>query len=140
MNRFKAILDWLKGYDLKYKWIDFNVIPVNVGNMAVSSVSSEREVASYINGQRLVDLTFAIVLVCDYSTGTGNTNIAAMTDYLNLMAWIEEQDAEGNYPDIDDSVHYIKSLQLAPIVTADQDLEKAIYQGQFTMRYLEEKK
>jgi len=140
MNRFKAILDWLKGYDLKYKWIDFNVIPVNVGNMAVSSVSSEREVASYINGQRLVDLTFAIVLVCDYSTGTGDTNIDAMTDYLNLMAWIEEQDAQGNYPDIDDSVHYIKSLQLAPIVTADQGLEKAIYQGQFTMRYLEEKK
>ena len=140
MNRFKAILDWLKGYDLKYKWIDFNVIPVNVGNMAVSSVSSEREVASYINGQRLVDLTFAIVLVCDYSTGTGDTNIDAMTDYLNLMAWIEEQDAEGNYPDIDDNVHYIKSLQLAPIVTADQSLEKAIYQGQFTMRYLEEKK
>jgi hypothetical protein len=140
MNRFKAILDWLKGYDLKYKWIDFNVIPVNVGNMAVSSVSSEREVASYINGQRLVDLTFAIVLVCDYSTGTGDTNIDAMTDYLNLMAWIEEQDAQGNYPDIDDSVHYIKALQLAPIVTADQSLEKAIYQGQFTMRYLEEKK
>lgn len=140
MNRFKAILDWLKGYDLKYKWIDFNVIPVNVGNMAVSSVSSEREVASYINGQRLVDLTFAIVLVCDYSTGTGDTNIDAMTDYLNLMAWIEEQDAQGNYPDIDDSVHYIKALQLAPIVTADQGLEKAIYQGQFTMRYLEEKK
>lgn len=137
-NQFKKILDWLKGYNFTYNWIDFNVTPVEAGNVSVNTVSTVREIQSYIDGSRVVDLTFAITLVCDYDTEQSEVNLDAMQDYLNMSGWIEEQNADENFPDIEGEVYHIVALQTVPTVVPDNDMKVAKYQGQFTIRYKEE--
>lgn len=138
MNKYKKILDWLQDYNLTFKWIDFNVTPLDVGQMSVNSVSNQREIETYIDGTRLVELMFAIDLVCDYDTGTSETNLNAIQEFNDISDWIETQNEEGNFPDIDGLVEEVVALQLAPTLTISEDMSKAKYQGQFKITYMEE--
>lgn len=138
MINFNKILKWLEDYPQIADWIDFNTTPFEVDNLSFNTVSTEREVETYMDGTRLVDLTFALDLICNYDTGTSNTNLGAMQKFQAISDWIEAQNQEENYPDIDGVVEEVKALQLVPTIVVDQGLAKAKYQGQFRIRYMEE--
>lgn len=137
MNKYKKILEWLQDYNLTYNWIDFNVTPFQKGNMAVNSVSGARELESFIDDSKIVELLFSIDLIAKYSKTTSDTNINAIEEFDNIQKWIEEQNKEGNLPDIN-GAEEIVSLQLIPIMTVDSEGKLAKYQGQYKLVYMEE--
>lgn len=137
MNKYKKILEWLQDYNLIFKWIDFNVTPFQAGNMAVNSVSGARELETYMDDSRLVELLFSVVLIAKYGKGTSDTNVNAIEEFDNIQAWMEEQNKIGNLPEIDGAEEVV-SLQLVPIMTVDSEGKLAKYQGQYKLVYMEE--
>ena len=138
MNKYKKVLDWLKEYTMEYDWIDFNVTPVQVGNMSVNSVPGIREINQFIDGTREVEMQFSIDLITKYDTGTSTINLDAIQEFNNISEWIDEQNEIGNYPDIDGVIiEEVSGLQLYPTLTIDASMKKAKYQGQYKLTYME---
>ena len=139
MNKYKAITDWLMDYSLLYSWIYFNVIRGEADTLSLNSVPNERELVQYINGDREVELLFALDLVKEYDIGTSDINLEANEEFENISNWIEEQNNNGNYPDFGENIKIeeVEVLETTPSVIIDSQNNLAKYQGQYRITYIE---
>ncbi len=143
-DKYKAIVEWLKDYVPLSKYVYFNVILDQPDTASVNSVSSARYLREFINGNKEVELVFAISLQEDYDSGgtSENVNFDGILEYTKLSEWIETQNKNSNFPTFADNEHIerIEVMQNLPTLTTDQAGEVAKYLGQFKITYLEEKK
>ena len=113
--------------------------PVMIGNVSVNSATGIRELERYLDGTRKVEMQFAIDLITKYDVEQSTINLEAIQEFQDISEWIDEQNEQGNYPDIDGVIiEEISGLQLYPTLTIDASMEKAKYQGQYKLTYMEE--
>ena len=139
MNKYEKIIEWFDDYNPLSPWTYFNVVPVELDNVSINSVTNERLLEQYINGDRLVELLFSITLMKEYDTNTTDINVLAIREFEKISEWIEQQQDNGVYPEFGDNytIQKVESLQNAPMVSIDTDLSLAKYLGQFKITYIE---
>lgn len=136
---YEIITEWLKTYTPLNKWIYFNYTPYKIGAMSINSVPTQRIVKTYINGDTLREILFALQMVGEYDDSTTDINIKSMQEVENFAEWIEKNE---NYPDFGEgkTVTKIEVIDNVPDVMINTDNSQALYRVQCRISYREEKK
>lgn len=139
MNIYDELTTWLKNCPDTDSYIFFNVIPVEVGVTALTTVPNTRSVQDFTDGSSEVTELFNINLVKEYDpSGTSDINILALDAFENVTSWIKEQNINNNLPIIDGiTVNYIQPSYTVPDIYLNEDTGNVRYEGRYEINYLE---
>lgn len=140
VNKYQAIIEWLKEYVPLNQWIYFNVTIAETDILSVSSVQSQRVLEEFIDGSKRVEFLFGIALAKEFDNGTSDINLEAYQEFENISTWIETQNEEENYPDFGEgiTIESVEVLETAPSITVDNQNSIARYQGQYKITFIQE--
>lgn len=139
MNIYDELTTWLKNCPDTDSYIFFNVIPVEIGVTALTTVPNTRSVQDFTDGSSEVTELFNINLVKEYDpSGTSDINILALSAFENVTSWIKEQNINNNLPIIDGiTVNYIQPSYTVPDIYLNEDTGNVRYEGRYEINYLE---
>lgn len=139
MNIYDELTKWLKNCPNTDSYIFFNVIPVEIGVTALTTVPNTRSVQDFTDGSSEVTELFNINLVKEYDpSGTSDINILALSAFENITTWIKEQNINNNLPIIDGiTVNYIQPSYTVPDIYLNEDTGNVRYEGRYEINYLE---
>lgn len=139
MNIYDELTTWLKNCPDTDSYIFFNVIPVDIGVTALTTVPNTRSVQDFTDGSSEVTELFNINLVKEYDpSGTSDINILALSAFENITTWIKEQNLNNNLPIIDGiTVNYIQPSYTVPDIYLNEDTGNVRYEGRYEINYLE---
>lgn len=139
MNIYDELTTWLKNCPDTDSYIFFNVIPVEIGVTAITTVPNARSVQDFTDGSSEVTELFNINLVKEYDpSGTSDINILALDAFENVTSWIKEQNINNNLPIIDGiTVNYIQPSYTVPDIYLNEDTGNVRYEGRYEINYLE---
>ena len=139
MNIYDELTTWLKNCPDTDSYIFFNVIPVEVGVTALTTVPNTRSVQDFNDGSSEVTELFNINLVKEYDpSGTSDINILALNAFENVTSWIKEQNINNNLPNIEGiTVNYIQPSYTVPDIYLNGDTGNVRYEGRYEINYLE---
>lgn len=139
MNIYDELTTWLKNCPDTDSYIFFNVIPVEIGVTALTTVPNTRSVQDFTDGSSEVTELFNINLVKEYDpSGTSDINILALSAFENITNWIKEQNINNNLPIIDGiTVNYIQPSYTVPDIYLNEDTGNVRYEGRYEINYLE---
>lgn len=139
MNIYDELTTWLKECPDTDSYIFFNVIPVEIGVTALTTVPNTRSVQDFTDGSSEVTELFNINLVKEYDpSGTSDINILALDAFENVTSWIKEQNINNNLPIIDGiTVNYIQPSYTVPDIYLNEDTGNVRYEGRYEINYLE---
>ena len=139
MNIYDELTTWLKNCPDTDSYIFFNVIPVEIGVTALTTVPNTRSVQDFTEGSSEVTELFNINLVKEYDpSGTSDINILALSAFENITTWIKEQNLNNNLPIIDGiTVNYIQPSYTVPDIYLNEDTGNVRYEGRYEINYLE---
>lgn len=135
MSKHEAVKEFFEGKvaELVGNVLGFNYSPEEADSVALIPQYSERQIREYITGERQMQYSFAFVIVRCYSTEPLDAlNMEAMELGQAFMDWIEEQDREGNYPDLGPGceVEKMEVLQDMPnLASVNEDTARYMIQG-----------
>ena len=144
MNKHEAVKAFFedKVMELIGNVLGFNYSPETVNSIALLPEYSDRQIRQYITGERQMQYSFAFLIVRCYSTEPLDAlNMEAMEIGQAFMDWIEEQDLEGNYPDLGEDCESEKMevLQDMPnLASVNEDTARYMIQGRII--YVEKNK
>lgn len=139
-GKTRAVVEWLKTYDGFNGYLRLNATELQPGNNSVNTVYNDKEVSQFIDGTRLRQYTFAIVMVCHWSDGIDGVNIEAEEWGESWLDWVDSQFDEGNVPDFGPNaqIRSVESLQNIPSLAASyQEEQLARYMFQARVTYWE---
>lgn len=85
MNRFEKIKDWLADCPQLNDYLFFNVLPDELGSMAMTSdIGADGVIEEYIDGSKLVNLNFNVEITANYDKGTSDVNLEAMNVFEEI--------------------------------------------------------
>lgn len=139
MNIYDELTTWLKNCPDTDSYIFFNVIPVEIGVTALTTVPNTRSVQDFTDGSSEITELFNINLVKEYDpSGTSDINILALDAFENVTSWIKEQNINNNLPIIDGiTVNYIQPSYTVPDIYLNEDTGNVRYEGRYEINYLE---
>ena len=139
MNIYDELITWLKNCPDTDSYIFFNVIPVEVGVTALTTVPNTRSVQDFNDGSSEVTELFNINLVKEYDpSGTSDINSLALDAFENVTSWIKEQNINNNLPNIEGiTVNYIQPSYTVPDIYLNEDTGNVRYEGRYEINYLE---
>lgn len=139
MNIYYELTTWLKNCPDTDSYIFFNVIPVEIGVTALTTIPNTRSVQDFTDGSSEVTELFNINLVKEYDpSGTSDINILALSAFENITTWIKEQNINNNLPIIDGiTVNYIQPSYTVPDIYLNEDTGNVRYEGRYEINYLE---
>lgn len=139
MNIYDELTTWLKNCPDTDSYIFFNVIPVEIGVTALTTVPNTRSVQDFTDGSFEVTELFNINLVKEYDpSGTSDINILALSAFENITTWIKEQNINNNLPIINGiTVNYIQPSYTVPDIYLNEDTGNVRYEGRYEINYLE---
>ena len=139
MNIYDELTTWLKNCPDTDSYIFFNVIPVEIGVTALTTVPNTRSVQDFTDGSSEVTELFNINLVKEYDpSGTSDINILALSAFEKITTWIKEQNINNNLPIIDGiTVNYIQPSYTVPDIYLNEDTGNVRYEGRYEINYLE---
>lgn len=139
MSKFLAMQDYLgqKVFDIFGRYLYINSL--NVDSVMFTSESQDRANQVFLNGEKDISFTFALVASLPLSEYKDNTNADAMTMFEEFKAWIEAQELEGNYPDFEGCNVYeiVPAQNFADFVGVNDDTKYAEYRFAVTVNYIE---
>lgn len=138
INKYNAITEWLSTYPSIYEWVYFNASQMVQNNTSVNSVSSERKIEQFIDGSYMSELYFSITMIKGYDVETSTTNLDAMNEIENLMAWVDNDDniSSINFGD-DVNILDLDVVELTPTITVDKEQNLAKYQFRAKITYIQ---
>ena len=138
INKYNAITEWLSTYPNIYEWVYFNASQIVQNNTSVNSVSSERKIEQFIDGSYMSELYFSITMIKGYDVETSTTNLDAMNEIENLMAWVDNDD-NMSYLNFGDDVNILDLdvVELTPTITVDKEQNLAKYQFRAKITYIQ---
>ena len=138
INKYNAITEWLSTYPSIYEWVYFNASQMVQNNTSVNSVSSERKIEQFIDGSYMSELYFSITMIKGYDVETSTTNLDAMNEIENLMAWVDNDDniSSLNFGD-DVNILDLDVVELTPTITVDKEQNLAKYQFRAKITYIQ---
>ena len=138
INKYNAITEWLSTYPSIYEWVYFNASQMIQNNTSVNSVSSERKIEQFIDGSYMSELYFSITMIKGYDVETSTTNLDAMNEIENLMAWVDNDD-NMSYLNFGDDVNILDLdvVELTPTITVDKEQNLAKYQFRAKITYIQ---
>lgn len=138
INKYNAITEWLSTYPSIYEWVYFNASQMVQNNTSVNSVSSERKIEQFIDGSYMSELYFSITMIKGYDVETSTTNLDAMNEIENLMAWVDNDD-NMSYLNFGDDVNILDLdvVELTPTITVDKEQNLAKYQFRAKITYIQ---
>lgn len=136
-GKMKGVVEWLRAYPEIGGYLKLNSVVLEAGESAVNTVQSDRSVSQFIDGTYVRQLTFAIVMVCDWSNGYDKMNAEALAWGEAFLDWVDAQFAQGNVPDLGEkaTVRGIESLQDGPALSAvyqEEQLARYMFQARIT--------
>ena len=138
INKYNAITEWLSTYPSIYEWVYFNASQMVQNNTSVNSVSSERKIEEFIDGSYMSELYFSITMIKGYDVETSTTNLDAINEIENLMAWVDNDDniSSINFGD-DVNILDLDVVELTPTITVDKEQNLAKYQFRAKITYIQ---
>ena len=138
INKYNAITEWLSTYPSIYEWVYFNASQMVQNNTSVNSVSSERKIEQFIDGSYMSELYFSITMIKGYDVETSTTNLDAMNEIENLMAWVDNDD-NMSYLNFGEDVNILDLdvVELTPTITVDKEQNLAKYQFRAKITYIQ---
>lgn len=135
-----AVLAWARGYPQLEGYLKLNATDLEGGERSMQTVTNDAEVRQFIDGTRERVLTFALVMVTDWSDGFDRVNAEAQAWGEGWLDWCAAQFEAGNVPDLGEgcTVTDIVPLQNAPALSMTyQENQLAKYMFQIQIQYRE---
>lgn len=136
MSKTDKVLDWARGWPELEGYLDLNSIVSKSGDKAINTVSNERIVQQYINGEAVREYTFALAYIVDWSSGTDDINQIAMRLGESWLEWVTEQNRKKNFPDLPnvESVVPLQNIPTLAMVYESDSIAKYQFQCKITYR------
>lgn len=136
-GKTKAVVEWLKTYPDLGGYLKLNATELNAGERTVNTVYNDSKVKEFINGTVERQYTFALVMVCDWSSGFDAVNEEAEEWGEEWLDWCDAQFKAGNVPDFGEkcTIRAIESLQNIPSLAAtyqEEQLARYMFQARIT--------
>lgn len=140
MNKWDKLGQWLKYYDPLYGWLYFNGIRTEQDTTSFNSVPSDRAIEEYIDGSKLIQMIFSIVMIKGYEVEVSATNYEAIAEVDNFAKWIENRVIDNDFPNFGKlcRIDEIKVLDSTPSLSVDTEQNLAKYEFQCSITYYEE--
>lgn len=135
-NIAQAIMDFMMQYGAFQKWY-FGFAKVATHNVSIIPIPAERYIDEWIEGGGYCQYQFAVGIFQNsaqqpYVPEQQTESVDNALDVQAFMAWIEEQDEDGNLPALGDGLvpDSIKVLQITPnIVGESETTQKMLFSG-----------
>lgn len=140
MTKFEAVFEYLKKYPPLYDILYFNKTQEYAETTSVNTVYSDYAVQEYTCGNSDREFIFAIKQMKTYdASGTSGINRQSIADVQAFMDWIDEQNANKNFPEFPENctVYKIENLQNMPELSGTNDQGNAEYMFQCRICYTE---
>ena len=135
-NKHEAVWDWIQTCP-HIKDLFFNFSQSDPEDTAL--IPSETVLAKYIDGSSLrrYDCALTRILRCSFEPND-TANIDSVVDFEQIVAWLEEQNENGNFPEFPDgeTPHEIFVSPNESGFAVAQDLSAAKYMLQFQIEYM----
>ena len=135
-NQDAVMLDWLKE---QAENIKFNFLSGKLGDRAFIIIGNPKGPEDIL-GNRLRAYDFALQAILSHSEGADDTNLENMQLMREWQDWIDEQQADKNYPDFgpDCSEYCLLNLNDSPeLAQIQQNNKMAKYQFFARLEYVE---
>lgn len=132
-----AVVEWLNTYPELDGYLKLNATELEAGERTVSTVYNDAKVREFIDGTVERQYTFAVVMVCDWSSGFDAVNAEAESWGERWLDWCDAQFKAGNVPNFGDkcTIRAIESLQNIPSLAAtyqEEQLARYMFQARIT--------
>ena len=132
-----AVVEWLNTYPELDGYLKLNATELEAGERTVSTVYNDAKVREFIDGTVERQYTFAVVMVCDWSSGFDAVNAEAESWGERWLDWCDAQFKAGNVPDFGEmcTIRAIESLQNIPSLAAtyqEEQLARYMFQARIT--------
>lgn len=132
-----AVVEWLKTYPGLDVYLKLNATELEAGERTVNTVCNDAKVREFIDGTVERQYTFAVVMVCDWSSGFDTVNAEAEAWGELWLDWCDAQFKAGNVPDFGETctIRAIESLQNIPSLAAtyqEEQLARYMFQARIT--------
>lgn len=132
-----AVVEWLKTYPDLDGYLKLNATELKAGERTVDTVYNDAKVREFIDGTVERQYTFAVVMVCDWSSGFDAVNAEAEIWGERWLDWCDDQFKAGNVPDFGGKckIRAIESLQNIPSLAAtyqEEQLARYMFQARIT--------
>lgn len=136
-GKTEAVVEWLKTYPGLDGYLKLNATELTAGERTVNTVYNDAKVREFIDGTVERQFTFALVMVCDWSSGFDTVNAEAEAWGEMWLDWCDAQFKAGNVPDFGDkcTIRAIESLQNIPSLAAtyqEEQLARYMFQARIT--------
>lgn len=136
-GKTKAVVEWLKTYPDLGGYLKLNATELNAGERTINTVYNDSKVKEFINGTVERQYTFALVMVCGWSSGFDAVNEEAEEWGEDWLDWCDAQFKAGNVPDFGEkcTIRAIESLQNIPSLAAtyqEEQLARYMFQARIT--------
>lgn len=136
-GKTEAVVEWLKTYTELDGYLKLNATELEAGERTVSTVYNDAKVREFIDGTVERQYTFAVVMVCDWSSGFDTVNAEAESWGERWLDWCDAQFKAGNVPDFGGkcTIRAIESLQNIPSLAAtyqEEQLARYMFQARIT--------
>lgn len=136
-GKTKAVVEWLKTYPDLGGYLKLNATELNAGERTINTVYNDSKVKEFINGTVERQYTFALVMVCGWSSGFDAVNEEAEEWGEEWLDWCDAQFKAGNVPDFGEkcTIRAIESLQNIPSLAAtyqEEQLARYMFQARIT--------
>lgn len=134
-----AVKAWLETYPELDGYLKLNATELESGERSVDTVTNDESVREFIDGTKERAFTFALVMVCDWSSGFDSVNAEAVAWGERWLDWCAHQYQAGNLPDFGAGATIIgvEPLQNVPGLAAayqEEQLARYLFQARITYR------
>lgn len=139
MSKFEAMQDYLSEVVVEIFGRYLYINSLNTDSVMFTSESQDRANQVFLDGQKDISFTFALVASLPLSEYKDDTNADAMEMFEQFKAWIEEQELIGNYPQFEGCNVYeiVPAQNFADFVGVNDDTKYAEYRFAVTVNFIE---
>lgn len=141
MDKAQVIYEWLKempydGETFLLEWLESKH-----GACAVIPVASDPFISENVDGSKVMQYDFTLSAHFQLSDTTDNVNIDNIAIMDSFVAWLEQQEETGNYPDFGEkcsNYEIVPAANMSHVAYVNENM-LAVYQFPARITYLEER-
>ena len=139
VDKESALFAWAGANPFLTDTLLFDYLQAKNGSCSLSPLNSGKTIKTYVDGTAIKEYRFAIQVMLQLSSAEDDLNTQNMFTLRKWQDWIEEQEAQGNYPDFGEkcSGYKLENINEGPALVMKYENDLAKYNFHAKLTYME---